>query len=103
MKLNNEIKKLIVTEKSNNVLNNNIYVFKVDEKMNKNEISTVIESLFNVKVLKVRTSIMPSKRKRVISKNSSRAPRSVRVGRFKKAYIQLAKDNKIDLNIEEVK
>jgi large subunit ribosomal protein L23 len=101
MKLSNEIKKLILTEKSANLRGSNIYTFKVDESLNKNSIANLIEKLFGVNVLKVRTSIMPSKRKRIISKNPKRFPQEIRVGRFKKAYVEIKDGQSIDLNVEE--
>jgi len=101
MKLSNEIKKLILTEKSSNLRNSNIYAFKVDESLNKYSIAEAIEKLFGVTVLRVRTSIMPSKRKRIVSKNPKRFPQEIRVGRFKKAYVQIEEGQKIELNAEE--
>lgn len=101
MKLSNEIKKLILTEKSANLRGSNIYTFKVDESLNKYSIAELIEKLFGVNVLKVRTTIMPSKRKRVISKNPKRFPQEIRVGRFKKAYVEIKEGQSIDLNVEE--
>ena len=100
MKLSNEIKKLILTEKSSNLRGSNIYTFKVEDSLNKNSIANLIEKLFGVTVLRVRTAIMPSKRKRVISRNPKRFPQEIRVGRFKKAYVQIKDGESIDLNAE---
>ncbi|NBO17274.1 MAG: 50S ribosomal protein L23 [Proteobacteria bacterium] len=103
MKLSNEIKKLILTEKSANLRGSNIYTFKVDDSLNKNSIANLIEKLFGVNVLRVRTAIMPSKRKRIVSKNPKRFPQEIRVGRFKKAYVEIKEGQSIDLNVEENK
>lgn len=103
MKLSNEIKKLILTEKSSSLRGSNIYTFKVDDSLNKNSIANLIEKLFGVTVLRVRTAIMPSKRKRIVSKNPKRFPQEIRVGRFKKAYVQIKDGESIDLNVEENK
>ena len=50
MRLSNEIKKLIVTEKSNDLKNNNIYVFKVDENLTKYAIAKHVSTMFGVDV-----------------------------------------------------
>ena len=42
------IKAPVITEKSQNAMQNGQYTFKVDPKANKTEIKTAIEKLFNV-------------------------------------------------------
>ena len=59
------IKAPIITEKSASLKENNTYVFEVDRRANKTEIKQAIESIFNVKVADVSTSITKSKKKRV--------------------------------------
>jgi len=95
MRLSNEIKKLIVTEKSNDLKNNNIYVFKVDENLTKYAIAKHVSTMFGVDVLKVRTAIMPNK-----DKKTTKSRRPVRVGRFKKAYVEVKEGQVIDINKE---
>nr|AYB71465.1 ribosomal protein L23 [Trachelomonas grandis] len=53
----------ILTEKTNSLLKYNKYCFEVSLEVNKSEIKSLIENTFGVKVLKVTTSIMPSKSK----------------------------------------
>ena len=71
--------------------NNPINVIKlIDKKANKKIIKTAIEYLFNVKVEKVNTLILPSKKRKVgrfIGKKPS----------YKKAIVSLADDNRINL------
>ena len=55
----------IVTEKSNNGLQDGKYTFKVNKKATKIEIANAVEKLFNVKVLKVNTMNVNGKKKRV--------------------------------------
>ena len=55
----------IVTEKSNNGLQEGKYTFKVNKKATKIEIRNAVEKLFNVKVLKVNTMNEKGKKKRV--------------------------------------
>ena len=59
------IKAPIITEKTNNLTSENVYVFKVDKKANKTEIKQVIEKKFNVKVESVNTVNVDGKKKRV--------------------------------------
>ena len=55
----------IVTEKSNNSLQEGKYTFKVNKKATKVDIANAVEKLFNVKVLKVNTMNVNGKKKRV--------------------------------------
>ena len=55
----------IVTEKSNNGLQEGKYTFKVNKKATKVEIAKAVEKLFEVKVLKVNTISVKGKEKRV--------------------------------------
>ena len=55
----------IVTEKSNDGLQEGKYTFEVNKKATKVEIAKAIEKLFNVKVLKVNTMTVKGKQKRV--------------------------------------
>jgi large subunit ribosomal protein L23 len=99
MRISNDIKKLIVTEKSTSLKDKNIYVFKVDESLSKFGIAENVAKLFNVEVVDVRTVIMPSKRKVIYSK-STRKQTKIRTGRFKKAYVEIKEGQVIDLNKE---
>ncbi len=55
----------IVTEKSNNELQNGKYTFEVANKATKIQIADAVEALFSVKVLKVNTISVKGKEKRV--------------------------------------
>ena len=67
----------------------NRYGFIVDLKANKNQIKEAIESLYDVKVLNIKTSILPGKVKR--------AGKTVKkTSKTKKAYIQLAEGQSIE-------
>ena len=99
MRISNDIKKLIVTEKSTALKDRNIYVFKVDESLSKFGIAENIAKLFNVDIVDVRTVIMPSKRKVIYSK-STRKQTNIRTGIFKKAYVEIKDGQVIDLNKE---
>jgi large subunit ribosomal protein L23 len=64
-------------------------VFRVHRNANKVEIRQAIETLFKVKVEKVRTSRLMGKTRRV-GKHAGRRPD------WKKAYVTLAEGNRID-------
>ena len=79
----------VITEKSESLKENNVYVFKVNKKANKTQIKNEIERQFGVKVLNVNTMNVIQKRRRV--------------GRFtglstayKKAYVKLAEGSSIE-------
>lgn len=55
----------IVTEKSNDGINEGKYTFKVNKKATKVDIAKAVEKLFEVKVLKVNTINVSGKTKRV--------------------------------------
>ena len=55
----------IVTEKSNQELQEGKYTFKVNKKATKVEIAKAVEKLFEVRVLKVNTMNVNGKKKRV--------------------------------------
>ncbi len=57
--------KPIITEKSNDGLEEGRYTFKVAKNATKPEIKRAVEKLFNVKVLKVNTMNIDGKEKRV--------------------------------------
>ncbi|HUU27035.1 MAG TPA: 50S ribosomal protein L23 [archaeon] len=85
------VKRPLLTEKSDHLReNDNQYVFEVDPRANKLEIKHAVETLFGVKVTKVRLQ--------------NRIGKSKRMGRFvgkrhdwKKAYVSLEKGNAIEL------
>lgn len=59
------IKAPVVTEKSNDSMQEGKYTFEVDKRATKVDIAKAVEKLFNVKVLKVNTLMVRGKTKRV--------------------------------------
>ncbi len=55
----------VVTEKSNDLMQEGKYTFKVNKNATKVEIANAVEKLFEVKVLKVNTMSVKGKKKRV--------------------------------------
>ncbi len=80
-----------VSEKSAlNAENNNQYVFKVAIDANKPEIKKAVESVFDVKVSNVQTSVAKGKMKRFGQKMGRRKD-------WKKAYVTLAEGSTIEM------
>ncbi len=90
MHLEEVILKPLITEKSS-VANEafNRFGFLVNLKASKNQIREAVETLYNVKVLNVKTNIAPGKVKR--------AGKGVKkTSKIKKAYVQLGEGQKIE-------
>ncbi len=85
----NIIKAPVITEKTSNLANENVYVFKVDKKANKTQIKQVIETKFGVKVESVNTTNTQSKKKRVGKYTGFTTA-------YKKAYVKLKEGSKIE-------
>ncbi len=71
--------------------NENKYVFEVDPRANKIQIKQAVESLFNKKVVSVNTSNFAGKKRR------ERRADYGRTNHWKKAIVQLAEGESIDL------
>jgi len=90
MNMHDVIQRPIVTEKSAIAREEaNIATFRVDPAATKNEIRQAVESLFEVKVERVRTMNQPGKKKRV-GKHVGRKPA------WKKAIVELAEGHAIE-------
>ena len=86
------IKTIQLTEKATLQLEeNNAYVFKVDPKANKSEIKRAVETIFDKKVVSVNTCNVRGKKKR------ERRADFGRTANWKKAIVQLAEGERIDL------
>ena len=83
--------KPLLTEKSSIVTENtNRYVFQVQRKANKYQIKDAVEKMFDVKVVNVRTAVLPGKVKRAGKSFKKTAS-------WKKAYVQIAEGQKLEL------
>jgi large subunit ribosomal protein L23 len=91
MEVHQIIRKLLVTEKSTVARDeSNKYIFEVDRKANKVEISKAVEKLFKVKVVDVHVMHVLGKKKRsgkIIGQKSS----------WKKAIVTLNAGNRIEI------
>lgn len=92
MDLKDVIKKPIITEKATQETALGRYSFKVDKRANKKEITRAVGEFFKVHVQKVRTVTVRGKRKRI-----GRSRREIRLSNWKKAIVQLAEGEKIDV------
>ena len=82
----------IVSEKSYELLEANVYTFRVHPDASKPEIKDAVESLFDVTVLKVNTMNRKGKRRR-----NRRSPTFGRRPDIKRALITLAEGDQIEL------
>jgi large subunit ribosomal protein L23 len=86
------IRRPIVTEKSQRLTDElNVYTFEVDMRANKPLIKQAVETIFDVKVIGVRTSIVPAKLGRRARKTF------IRKSQWKKAVVTVAPGQSIDL------
>lgn len=79
----------VITEKSETLKLNDVYVFKVAKNANKTQIKNEIEKRFNVKVLSVNTLNAVQKKRRVGRYTGLTTA-------YKKAYVKLAKGSSIE-------
>jgi large subunit ribosomal protein L23 len=86
------LRRPILTEKSTHQYAKlNQYVFEVDKNANKSMIKEAVETIFDVKVLRVNTMIMPAKRsRRALSRRVL-----IRKSAYKKAVVTLASGDTI--------
>jgi large subunit ribosomal protein L23 len=84
------VKYPIITDKATRLLENNQYSFVVDRYSDKLTIKAAVEYLFNVKVIKINTSRLPRKMKRV-GKYIGFKPQ------YKKAIVTLSEGDVINL------
>jgi large subunit ribosomal protein L23 len=83
------LKRPMVTEKTNAMMEQNKYCFVVDPRANKNQIKKAVEEVFNVKVLDVNTANVLGKMKRM-GRHEGRRPS------WKKAIVTLAPGSHIE-------
>ena len=79
----------VITEKSESLKEQNVYVFKVNKKANKTQIKNEIEKQFGVKVVNVNTVNAVQKKRRVGRYTGLAAA-------YKKAYVKLAEGSSIE-------
>ncbi len=79
----------VITEKSEKLKLDNVYVFKVNSKANKTQIKNEIEKQFKVKVVSVNTLNAVQKKRRVGRYTGLTTA-------YKKAYVKLAKGSSIE-------
>lgn len=91
------IKRPIISEKSFAEASRGRYSFVVELSANKNDIKAAVEKMFNVKVVDVATNIIKGSKIRFTKRGRSEQNLT-----YKKARVQLAKDQKIDI-FEETK
>ena len=91
MLLNKILIKPILTEKATNLVQNNVYMFKVDKKANKHQVKQALEKLYKVKTGEVKVMIRKGKEKKVGKKGLLKKTADRKI-----AFIKL-KEGKINL------
>ncbi|MDY0407287.1 50S ribosomal protein L23 [Virgibacillus sp. 179-BFC.A HS] len=81
------IKRPVITERSADLMAEKKYTFEVSPKANKTQIKQAVETIFGVKVIKVNTTNVKGKLKRMGRYAGYRSDR-------KKAIVQLSEDSK---------
>ncbi len=80
----------IISERSYDVMENNVYTFEVHKSANKIEIAKAVESIFNVKVVKVNTlNVKPKPKRMRYNTGKTRA--------WKKAMVTLQEGDSIEI------
>jgi large subunit ribosomal protein L23 len=88
----------VVTEKTNDQMEaKSLYTFIVAKDANKIEIGEAIERIWDVSVKDVRTMRYPGKARRSVLSRMSRASKPGRRPAYKKAVVQLAEGDHIEL------
>jgi large subunit ribosomal protein L23 len=80
----------VVSEKSYALMADGKYTFRVDDRAHKTQVADAVERIFGVRVAAVRTATVRSKPKR-------RGMHSGRTRSWKKAVVQLAPGDRIEL------
>ena len=86
----------VITEKSAEAMENNVYTFVVSKAANKIEIGHAVEKLFDVRVTNVRTMVYAGKQRRALMGRMSRNRNVGRRPSFKKAMVTLAEGDHIE-------
>ena len=86
----------VVTEKTTDQMEASIYTFVVNQRANKLEIAQAVETLWDVRVLDVRTMRYSGKLKRAMMGRMTRTSALGRRPSFKKAVVQLAEGEHIE-------
>ena len=82
----------VITERSYDVMEKNVYTFEVAKDANKIEIAKAVETIFNVKVVKVNTLNVKPKPKRY---RTNPVPGATRT--WKKAMVTLAEGETLEV------
>jgi len=87
----------VVTEKTADQMEGNVYTFVVSRDANKIEIGKAVEQIWDVRVMDVRTMRYAGKAKRAFLGRMARNNEKGRRPAFKKAVVQLAEGDTIEL------
>lgn len=101
MRYDQIIKKVVLSEKAYNSLNEKLYTLEVALKATKDEIKTAIKNVFSVDVVKVNTSILRGKQTRK-ARSKKKGPIDVKAPNTKKAFVRLKQGQELPVpNLQE--
>ena len=89
MKLEQLIKKSLLTEKSHSEMTKNVYTFSVDLDSTKEQIKKAVETCFNVEVMSVNTSVQRGHTYRKSRSKETPTPVTILAPSIKKAFVRL--------------
>ena len=92
MTIDDILRRPILTEKSVRLAQSGCFTFMVNTKASKKDVTRAVKDQFKVDVVSVKTMIMKGKTRRV-----GKARTTTKISPWKKAIVQLKKDQKIDL------
>ena len=92
MKLNDVLKRPLITEKTAGLNTQGRYAFEVDRRATKQEVKKALEKFFKVKVIKVQTIDVVGKKRRAL-----KTRKQISQSGWKKAIATLKEGDKIDL------
>lgn len=88
MRYDQVIKKVVLSEKAYNSLNEKLYTVEVALKATKSEVKAALKSVFSVDVIKINTSILRGKHTRK-ARSKRTGPIDVKSANTKKAFVRL--------------
>ncbi|MBI2620800.1 50S ribosomal protein L23 [candidate division WWE3 bacterium] len=94
MRLSSVVQRPITTEKSVDRIGRNVFTFRVNKKASKGSIREVVERMFGVDVVEVKTMLMPGKKRRM---RGTKKAIFARTQVWKKALVSVKEGQKIGI------
>nr|YP_009256662.1 ribosomal protein L23 [Entransia fimbriata]ANI25401.1 ribosomal protein L23 [Entransia fimbriata]WKT05795.1 ribosomal protein L23 [Entransia fimbriata]WKT05914.1 ribosomal protein L23 [Entransia fimbriata] len=88
--MKNILRRVIVTEKTVKIFKHRQFIFEVDLNATKQEIKSLLEHVFQIKILAINTYRLPSKNLRITNSQGQKT-------RYKRAIIKIPRNQEIRL------